>query len=80
MSISSSYGSGHFGFWTADRWGLPAYDYTIDQNTDPIAIQRALDGSRDAWNAVVNEHDKVDAHTDGRMEFWSQDRLSEAGG
>ncbi len=77
VPIDSTYGSGNFGLWAVDRWGLPSYDYKIDQNTNPIAVQPALGGSRDGWNSVANAHDKVDAHTDGRMQFWSQDRLSE---
>jgi hypothetical protein len=32
------YGSGHFGEWITDEFGLPAYRYTCDQRTDPKAI------------------------------------------
>ncbi|HTW49910.1 MAG TPA: hypothetical protein VMD92_18275 [Acidobacteriaceae bacterium] len=31
------YGSGHFGTWFTDEFGLPAYHYTCDQTTDPQA-------------------------------------------
>jgi hypothetical protein len=31
------YGSGHFGEWFTDDYGLPAYRYTCDQLTDPHA-------------------------------------------
>ena len=31
-------GSGHFGEWITDEFGLPAYRYTCDQTTDPRAI------------------------------------------
>lgn len=31
------FGSGHFGDWITDRFGLPAYRYTCDQRTDPHA-------------------------------------------
>jgi hypothetical protein len=31
------YGSGHFGEWITDRFGLPAYRYTCNQLTDPRA-------------------------------------------
>ena len=31
------YGSGHFGRWTEDEFGLPAFEYTCNQNTDPRA-------------------------------------------
>ena len=32
------YGSGHFGEWITDQFGLPAYRYTCDQLTDPKAL------------------------------------------
>ncbi len=35
---SKAYGSGHFGEWTTDRFGLPAYRYNCDQRTDNEAI------------------------------------------
>ena len=34
----SSYGSGYFGRWTIDSFGLPAYHYTCNQTTDPKAV------------------------------------------
>jgi hypothetical protein len=33
-----AYGSGHFGEWTTDEFGLPAYRYTCNQLEDPSAI------------------------------------------
>jgi hypothetical protein len=33
----ASYGSGHFGRWTDDEFGLPAFEYTCNQTTDPKA-------------------------------------------
>lgn len=35
---STAYGSGHFGEWTEDQFGLPAYHYTCQQTTDPNAV------------------------------------------
>lgn len=32
------YGSGHFGEWITDEFGLPAYHYTCDQTKDPKAV------------------------------------------
>ena len=32
------YGSGYFGEWIRDEFGLPAYRYTCDQITDPKAV------------------------------------------
>jgi hypothetical protein len=34
----TAYGSGHFGQWITDPFGLPAYRYTCDQVHDPKAI------------------------------------------
>ncbi len=33
-----AYGAGHFGEWIADEFGLPAYRYTCNQVTDPMAV------------------------------------------
>ena len=33
-----SFGSGHFGEWFEDEFGLPAYRYTCDQTKDPKAV------------------------------------------
>src|SRR5277367_5472567 len=32
------YGSGHFGEWITDEFGLPAYRYTSNQVSDPAAV------------------------------------------
>ena len=40
--IASTHGSGIFGEWTADRWGLPAYRYTSTPTRDPRAAQTEL--------------------------------------
>ena len=37
-STSEDYGSGHFGSWEQDAHGLPAYRYTCNQLTDPLAV------------------------------------------
>ncbi|SRR6266481_5201286 len=38
LLASKAYGSGHFGEWIEDHFGLPAYHYTCDQTTDPKAV------------------------------------------
>jgi Glycosyl hydrolase 36 superfamily, catalytic domain/Glycosyltransferase family 36 len=38
------YGSGHFGEWIEDEFGLPAYRYTCDQTTDPKAVTPVTPG------------------------------------
>lgn len=35
---AKAYGSGHFGEWITDNFGLPAYRYTCDQISDPKAV------------------------------------------
>jgi len=37
-NAESTYGSGHFGTWISDAFGLPAYHYTCDQISDPKAL------------------------------------------
>jgi len=37
MVSEKAYGSGHFGEWFEDEFGLPAYRYTCDQENDPKA-------------------------------------------
>lgn len=36
-AASPDFGSGHFGQWIRDEFGLPAFRYTCDQTTDPLA-------------------------------------------
>lgn len=38
MTGTKSYGSGYFGEWIKDEFGLPAYKYKCDQINDPKAI------------------------------------------
>jgi hypothetical protein len=37
-TADKSYGSGYFGKWMEDEFGLPAFHYTCDQTTDPKAV------------------------------------------
>ncbi len=75
--IASTYGSGDFGRWVVDDFGLPSYRYTIDQNTNPLARQAELAGGTDAWSQVGNDRVKADAFNHGYTELWSQDRLAQ---
>jgi hypothetical protein len=72
--LSSAYGSGSFGRWGVDGFGLPAYDYTIDPATAPQAHQTELNGSTDAWHQLGNDYLVADAHNDGYVQLWSQAR------
>ena len=44
-------GSGHFGQWIEDEFGLPAYRYTCNQLTDPKAVTQVTPGV-----LAANEH------------------------
>jgi Glycosyl hydrolase 36 superfamily, catalytic domain/Glycosyltransferase family 36 len=72
--LSSRYGSGSFGRWAVDRFGLPAYDYSIDPATAPQAHQSELNGSTDAWHQLGNDYLVADAHNEGYVQLWSQAR------
>ncbi len=72
--LSARYGSGSFGRWGVDRFGLPAYAYTIDPATAPQAHQSELDGSTDAWHQLGNDYLVADAHNEGYVQLWSQAR------
>jgi hypothetical protein len=73
--IDSTYGSGSFGTWGVDSFGLPEYDYTLDEETAPQAAQPELDGNRDAWHQVGNDRVVADAFNHGYVQLWSQDRM-----
>jgi hypothetical protein len=73
--IASTYGSGAFGSWVVDRYGLPAYRYDIDELKDPIAPQSELAGNTDAWSQLGNDHVVANAYNHGYVQLWSQDRL-----
>ena len=75
VGIASTYGSGIFGSWGVDRFGLPAYRYTIDEEKAPEAKQSELNGKTDAWHQVGNDHIVADAFNHGYVQLWSQDRL-----
>src|SRR4051794_33486112 len=73
-SIKSTYGSGSFGRWAVDAFGLPAYRYTIDEDTAPHARQAELNGDTDAWHQLGNDHVVANAYNHGYVQLWSQDR------
>ena len=76
-SIASSYGSGSFGRWGVDAFGLPMYRYTADEQRDPNARQVELDGATRAQHELGNDHIKGMAYNDGYTLLWSQDRLAQ---
>jgi hypothetical protein len=50
-----AFGSGHFGEWIVDEWGLPAYRYTCDQTRDPAAVTV----THQAWRSPVDHSHQV---------------------
>ncbi len=55
---SKAYGSGHFGEWITDQFGLPAYKYTCNQLTDASAqtpVHKFWRGPSDHTHQVGND-------------------------
>jgi hypothetical protein len=52
---TETFGSGHFGAWIRDRFGLPAYAYTCDQRKEP----RAISPVNPAWQSPTNHWHQV---------------------
>ncbi len=77
VPISSTVGSGSFGTWQVNQFGLPSYRYRIDEQRNPLARQPELGGSTDAWHQLGNDHIVADAFNHGYVELWSQDRRYE---
>ena len=75
VPIDSTYGSGSFGTWGADGFGLPDYTYTLNEETASQAAQPELAGNRAAWHQVANDRIKADAFNHGYVQVWSQDNL-----
>jgi len=73
-SVRSTSGSGIFGRWFVDGFGLPAYRYQLDPDGDPRTRQPELNGASDAWHQLGNDHIVATADTRGHVQLWSQDR------
>jgi len=43
-AADKSYGSGYFGRWIEDEFGLPAFHYTCDQVSDPKGVTQVNPG------------------------------------
>lgn len=71
-AITSTKGSGVFGAWTVDRFGLPAYDYRLDQEADARAAQPELDGDRANWSQLGNDAIVANAYNHGYTQLFSQ--------
>ncbi len=77
VSFDSTYGSGNFGSWLVDRFGLPAFRYDLDEQSDPRAAQPELAGKTEAQHQVGNDQTVAAAFNHGYTQLWSQARLSQ---
>jgi Glycosyl hydrolase 36 superfamily, catalytic domain/Glycosyltransferase family 36 len=75
VDVSSPRGAGVFGRWAPDARGLPSYLYEIDHRTAPAAAQPELNGKREAWHQVGNDHIVGFGFNSGWFQLWSQDRV-----
>jgi hypothetical protein len=75
--VASAFGSGSFGRWTVDGFGLPAYRYDTDEQAAPAARQLELNGATDAQHELGNDHIVAAAFNHGYTQLWSQDRLAQ---
>ncbi|MFL5781205.1 MAG: GH36-type glycosyl hydrolase domain-containing protein, partial [Thermoleophilaceae bacterium] len=74
-AAAAPYGSGSFGRWHGDRYGLPVYRYAIDEERAPQAARPELVGLRSAWHQVGNDRLTADAFNHGYTQLWDQERL-----
>ena len=74
VAVTSPSGSGAFGRWRVDRFGLPVYRYTLDQARAPFARQPEILGSTQAFHQLGNGRAIATASNDGFVQLWSQDR------
>ena len=73
----TDYGSGDFGQWILDDAELPAYNYTIDQFTNPDAEYPTSRGtSVSHWHQIGNERITGIAYNDGTVKAFIEDRSS----
>jgi len=73
--IDSGRGSGVFGTWVTDRHGMPAYDYSLDQEVDPRAEQPELAGGNANWSQLGNDAIVANAYNHGYVQLWSSARV-----
>lgn len=65
------FGSGYFGEWVVDRFGLPAYAYTCDQVHDPKAVtpvNPAWQSPTSHWHQIGNDRLVALASNDGYVQ------------
>ncbi|HUO69762.1 MAG TPA: hypothetical protein VMU39_03215 [Solirubrobacteraceae bacterium] len=75
--IASTFGSGSFGRWLVDGFGLPGFRYEADEQRAARARQPELNGATAAQHELGNDHIVAAAFNDGYTQLWSQDRLAQ---
>jgi hypothetical protein len=75
--VSSAFGSGSFGRWLADSFGLPAFRYDVDEQAARRARQPELAGGTAAQHELGNDHIVAAGFNDGYTQLWSQDWLAQ---
>lgn len=69
------YGSGSFGRWIVDEYGLPAYEYTLDQMKDDRALwwNSAQQERREHWHQLGNSRFSATANNDGVVQVFVEE-------
>lgn len=74
--VPTEEGSGVFGRWIVDEYGLPAYRYEIDQHADARARYPNSEARdrRDHWHQIGNDRVTALASNDGDVQVYLWDR------
>lgn len=69
------YGSGKFGRWIIDIFGLPAYEYTLSQEKQDIALWWNSEGKerREHWHQVGNSRISAAVYNEGYTQLFTQE-------
>lgn len=70
-----NYGSGNFGKWVVDEYGLPAYEYTLDQMKDNRALwwNSAQLERREHWHQLGNGRFTAIADNNGVVQVFTEE-------
>ena len=72
---NTTYGNDHFGHWISDGFGLPAFQYTDDEATDPAAAwNNDIGRSTSFWHQIGNDRLVANAYNDGYVQLWDGER------
>ena len=79
MATPAASAGSHFGRWSFDRFGLPAFRYGVDERTDPRRASPSCRAATAAQHQVGNDHIVGQAFNHGYTQLWSQDRPAAVG-